>query len=76
MWENIRRDLGQEIKRIRESKAITQKQLAKRVELRQPYIQLIEAGKEGSLNLIIKILDELGHELDFTVKEKPVVKEK
>lgn len=65
------KQLGQSLKRYRNIKKLTQKELAEEANLGQKSISFIEQGKPGvRLDTLFKLLSEL--DLEIIIQHKPV----
>lgn len=59
--------VGLELRRAREELGITQTELARRLDVKPPYIAAIEAGRRNlTLGQLAKLADALGRGLDIT----------
>ena len=62
--------IGNKIKKLREEKRLTQKELAEEMELAQSTIAMLESGKkEGSTKTLKKLADFFNVTLDYLISE-------
>ena len=74
MEKELKQKIGNTIKQYRNKKKISQIILAKRLGTQQPSIARVESGKVlPSLNFLVKIMKELGFELDIKFKIKKIL---
>ncbi|MGN0551693.1 MAG: helix-turn-helix domain-containing protein [Acutalibacteraceae bacterium] len=62
-------NLGNRIRAVRQSRGITQEQLAERVDISTNFMSLIENGRNMSVETLVKIADVLGVTVDYLLSD-------
>lgn len=62
-------NLGNRIRTTRQSRGITQEQLAEMVDISTNFMSLIENGRNMSVETLVKIADALGVTVDYLLNE-------
>ena len=62
-------EIGSRIKKLREDAGLTQKAVADVLGTRTSFVALIEGGQRVPMYQVQRILDSIGHTIDFTEKK-------
>lgn len=62
-------NLGNKIRAIRQSRGITQEQLAEKVDISTNFMSLIENGRNMSVETLVKIASSLGVTVDYLLSD-------
>lgn len=67
-------NLGSRIKAERQSRGITQEQLAERVDISTNFMSLIENGRNMSIETLVRVSDVLGVTVDYLLNDTLQIK--
>lgn len=62
-------NLGSRIRTVRQSRGITQEQLAEKVDISTNFMSLIENGRNMSVETLVKIASALGVTVDYLLSD-------
>lgn len=62
-------NLGNKIRTVRQSRGITQEQLAEKVDISTNFMSLIENGRNMSVETLVKIAESLGVTVDYLLTD-------
>ena len=61
-------EIGQKIKAYRQNNGLTQQELAEKIQIKQPFLAMVEAGKKVSMYRIVQMFEAMGFE--YRLEEK------